>query len=218
MRIGNNSASTLYEIRCDVGMPVNPKISLRNELWPVIGIGSDQVRGKIITNEIQHRRMVRNYNGFAIKWLVQFLFEPGISCFRFGDQVIRTKAPVTLICSDDGVVVHPFPSDAFRRSDVAGRRVIRPRCSDQESGLVQDQNFIFKDVDMWRCGVPHFLKRALNVAAVVLMVSADVNHRALECVVRPQDSTRFDINVTSENDYVRVTRGGIEPSKFNVQI
>jgi hypothetical protein len=71
---------------------------------------------------------------------------------------------------------------------------------------------------MWRCGVPHFLKRAINVAAVVLMVSANVDHRALECVVRPNHAARFDINVTSENDYVSVGWGGIESSETEVQI
>jgi hypothetical protein len=50
------------------------------------------------------------------------------------------------------------------------------------------------------------------------MVSADVNHRALECVVRPSYAARFDINVTSENDNVRVAWGGIEPSEAEVQI
>ncbi|VVN18423.1 hypothetical protein PS639_04160 [Pseudomonas fluorescens] len=71
---------------------------------------------------------------------------------------------------------------------------------------------------MWRCGVPHFLKRAINVAAVVLMVSANVDHRALECVICPRDSTRFDIDITSENDYVRVAWGWIEWSEAEVQI
>ena len=39
------------------------------------------MRGKIISNVIQHRGMVANYNSFAIKWFVQFLREPRISYF-----------------------------------------------------------------------------------------------------------------------------------------
>ncbi|MNF01056.1 hypothetical protein D3C80_1999870 [compost metagenome] len=71
---------------------------------------------------------------------------------------------------------------------------------------------------MRRCRVPHFLKCVINVAAVVLVVSTNVNHRALECVVCPGDSTRFDINVTGENDYVRVGYYGLERSEAEVQI
>jgi hypothetical protein len=62
------------------------------------------------------------------------------------------------------------------------------------------------------------LKRAINVAAVVLMVSANVDHRALECIVRPNHAARFDINVTSENDYVRVGYCWLERSETEVQI
>jgi hypothetical protein len=50
------------------------------------------------------------------------------------------------------------------------------------------------------------------------MIPANVNHRALECVVRPSYAARFDINVTSENDNVRVARGGLESSETEVQI
>ncbi|MNR65079.1 hypothetical protein D3C85_1879820 [compost metagenome] len=50
------------------------------------------------------------------------------------------------------------------------------------------------------------------------MVSADVNHRALECVICPNHAARFDINVTSENDYVSVAWDVIESSEPQVQI
>ncbi|MNR50949.1 hypothetical protein D3C85_1705420 [compost metagenome] len=71
---------------------------------------------------------------------------------------------------------------------------------------------------MWRCGVLHFSKRALDVAAVVLMISAYVDHRALECVICPNHAARFDINIAGQDDNVRITWGGLEPSKFKVQI
>ncbi|MCY1462345.1 hypothetical protein D9M71_801090 [compost metagenome] len=50
------------------------------------------------------------------------------------------------------------------------------------------------------------------------MISANVNHRALECVVRPNHAARFDINVAGEDDYVRVAQGGLESSEAEVQI
>jgi hypothetical protein len=84
--------------------------------------------------------------------------------------------------------------------------------------LVEDQGLVFEDMNMWGCGVSHFLKRAINVAAVVLMISANVNHRALECVVRPFHAARFDINVAGENDYVRDVWGGLELSETEVQV
>ncbi|MNP65626.1 hypothetical protein D3C76_1612320 [compost metagenome] len=73
-------------------------------------------------------------------------------------------------------------------------------------------------MDVWRSRLLHLPQRVINVAAVVLMISANVNHRALECIVRPRDSTRFDINVTGENDYVRVGSGRFESSEAEVQI
>ncbi|MNI93060.1 hypothetical protein D3C73_1509500 [compost metagenome] len=58
----------------------------------------------------------------------------------------------------------------------------------------------------------------IDVATVVLVIAAHVDHRTLECVVCPLHATRFDINVTSEDDYVRFAWGGIEPSETEVQI
>ncbi|VVO39062.1 hypothetical protein PS834_05622 [Pseudomonas fluorescens] len=64
----------------------------------------------------------------------------------------------------------------------------------------------------------HFSQRVINVAAVVLMISANVDHRALECVVRPNHAARVDINVAGGNDYVRIAWCWIEWSKAEVQI
>ncbi|MNL89175.1 hypothetical protein D3C87_2193420 [compost metagenome] len=50
------------------------------------------------------------------------------------------------------------------------------------------------------------------------MVSANVDHRALERVVRPNHAARFDINVAGENDYVRIGYYGLERSEAKVQI
>ncbi|TWC22287.1 hypothetical protein FBY05_10778 [Pseudomonas sp. SJZ083] len=71
---------------------------------------------------------------------------------------------------------------------------------------------------MWRCGVLHFSKRAIDVTAVKLMISANVNHRAMECVVRPSYAARFDINVTGQDDHIRIAWCWIEPSELQVQI
>ncbi|KIR15512.1 hypothetical protein PFLU4_36000 [Pseudomonas fluorescens] len=71
---------------------------------------------------------------------------------------------------------------------------------------------------MRRCRVLHFSKRVINVAAVVLMISAYVNHRALEDLISPLHPARFDINVARENHYVCVAWGGIESTETEVQI
>ncbi|CAI8908320.1 hypothetical protein EMIT0P218_30243 [Pseudomonas sp. IT-P218] len=84
--------------------------------------------------------------------------------------------------------------------------------------MIQDQRFVLEYVHVRGCGLFHFPQRVINVAAVVLMISANVNHRAMECVVRPSYAARFDINVSSENDYVRVAWGGLESSEPEVQI
>ena len=72
-RIGNDLATLLSEVRCDVGMSVYPKIGLTQKLRPVIRVGCDQMLGKVITHVIQRWRMVRNYDGFAIEGLVQLI-------------------------------------------------------------------------------------------------------------------------------------------------
>src|SRR5450830_47116 len=109
---------------------------------------------------------MRDDNRFTGEGLVQLLRKPGVGCLRFSNQVIRTKSSVTLICSDDGEVIHPFPGDALRGSNVSSRRVICPCGSDQKPSLINDPEFVFKDVDMWRCRVLHFSERVFEVTTV----------------------------------------------------
>ncbi|MNC63755.1 hypothetical protein D3C75_1139030 [compost metagenome] len=71
--IGNHTATILEEIGCDVGMPVDPKIRLTQELWPVVGIGCNQAFRMLVTHVIQRRCMVRNDDCFAFKGLFQLL-------------------------------------------------------------------------------------------------------------------------------------------------
>ncbi|MNR30749.1 hypothetical protein D3C85_1482180 [compost metagenome] len=71
---------------------------------------------------------------------------------------------------------------------------------------------------MGRCCLFHLLKRVINVAAVKLVVAAHVDHRMLECFVRPLHASRFRIDVACEDDNVRIARGGIESSELVVQV
>ncbi|MNN82608.1 hypothetical protein D3C81_1995580 [compost metagenome] len=54
-------------------MPVDPKIRLTQELWPVVGIGCNQAFRMLVTHVIQRRCMVRNDDCFAFKGLFQLL-------------------------------------------------------------------------------------------------------------------------------------------------
>ena len=53
---------------------------------------------------------------------------------------------------------------------------------------------------------------------LILRLGGVYETRGDSCVVRPCDSTRFDINVAGENHYIRVAGGGIEPSELEVQV
>lgn len=71
---------------------------------------------------------------------------------------------------------------------------------------------------MWHCCVFYLPLRVINVTTVVLVISTHVDHWTMKCFVSPLNSTRFQIDIASEDNHVCNARNGIEPSKFVVQI
>ena len=71
---------------------------------------------------------------------------------------------------------------------------------------------------MGQCSVLHLSQCVTYVPAVVLMITAYIDHWALKNLACPFHAPRFDINVAGENYYVRVAWGGIEPSELEVQV
>jgi hypothetical protein len=69
---------------------------------------------------------------------------------------------------------------------------------------------------MRQCRLFHLAKCVIDVTTVVLVISAHVDHRALKCLVGPFHTSRFQIDVTCENDDISIAWGGIESSEFDV--
>ena len=64
-RILNQTASIFGESCCYVGVPVHPKISLSQEIRPIIRIGSRQVTCMFFREIVCHRRVMGDHHGFA---------------------------------------------------------------------------------------------------------------------------------------------------------
>lgn len=71
---------------------------------------------------------------------------------------------------------------------------------------------------MRQCRLFHLARRVIDVTTVVLVISTHVDHWALERFIRPFHSSRFQIDVTCENDDVSIAGGGFEPGELIVQV
>jgi hypothetical protein len=67
--------------------------------------------------------------------------------------------------------------------------------------------------------VPHFLKRAVNMAVVKLMVAADISHRAVKRLVGPFNPSALLVNVPGQNHQVDLRGIWCFPCfKFTMQV
>gem|GEM_PF-6963394 len=132
---------------------------------------------------------------FARKIFCQLLAQPSFSRVVFRDDIVGPQAPVIRIGSDVFEITHPLPGHAYCRHLISSGTEISPGGGTENSEIFEYQCLVLQDMDVASGGAFHFLKRAVEVAVVELMISAHVHDSAIESLISPSDAPSLFINV-----------------------
>ncbi|CAI8758359.1 putative MMS1_N domain-containing protein [Pseudomonas chlororaphis] len=142
--------------------------------------------------------MMGHDNRLALIGLIQLLGQPRLGQLVSADQIIGTDATIVTISPDLFEICHPLSRHVASGNLIASAREIRPTHRAKHPDASQLQYLVFQNMHVRRSDIPHFLQRAIEMTAVQLVITHDVDDVAVKRLTGPLDTASFFVDVSSQ--------------------